>query len=106
MRQMISLGAILMMAFLVSGCSLDVPNIEVCRDKGVLGARCNWTNDGDPRDIEPEVWESERFGQFCMKEEGFAANQLFFEQACELVKKCNIEKVRAKYAEIMKEIKK
>jgi hypothetical protein len=94
-----------MTAFLVS-CSLDVPNIEVCRDKGPLGARCNFTNVGEPRDIPPGVWEQERFGQFCMKEAGFAANQLFFEQACLLVKKCNLETVQKKYAEILKELQK
>lgn len=106
MNRLTTLFAVITTAFLASACSLTVPNIEWCRDKGALGAHCAWTNEGTPRDIPKADWDHERFGQFCTKEDGFAKNQLFFEQACELVKNCDIEKVKTKIAEIMAELNK
>jgi hypothetical protein len=71
-----------------------VPNIEVCRDKSILGAHCNWTVDGNARDIAWEEWREYRVGNFCMTEEAFAANQKFIEQACELTKGCDVKKLK------------
>jgi hypothetical protein len=93
-----------LIGFLVSGCSLTVPNIEVCRDKGELGARCGFTNNGPSRDIPLDAWQQERFGQFCMKEVDFAKNQKFFEEACLLVKGCKIEDVRKSYKILIKNL--
>lgn len=100
MRQQTTLF-IAVAAFFLASCSLTVPNIEVCRDKGPLGARCAFTNSGPSRDIPLETWEIARFGQFCMKEDAFAKNQLFFEQACELIKNCKVEEVKAAYRALM-----
>ena len=91
--QPMTLFAIGLIACLVSGCSITVPNIEVCRDKSSLGAHCAWTNSGPSRDIPIEEWQSYRFGNFCMSEEAFAKNQKFIEQACELTKGCDVEKL-------------
>lgn len=96
MRLILLLNTILI-GFLASGCTLTVPNLEVCRDKGRLGAHCAFTNAGPSRDIPVGVWNETRFGQFCMTEEVFARNQLFVEQACELSKNCKLEEVRKAY---------
>jgi len=87
--------AIAQIAFLAS-CSLKLPNLEVCRDKGLLGAHCAFTNDGESFDLDRDEWDNRRFGNFCMSEEDFAANQKFIEQACEQAKGCDIEKLRKK----------
>lgn len=87
--------------FLVSGCQLEVPNTEVCRDKGALGARCNWTEVGEPRDISFEEWEVFRFGNFCMTEEAFAKHQKFIEQACEKTNGCSVSKLRLEYRKFL-----
>ena len=105
MRQRMILLSVILIGYLVSGCSVTVPNIEVCRDKGVLGAHCAFTNHGPSRDIPLEVWQNERLGQFCLKEVDFARNQLFFEQACQLMKNCKIEQVKIKHAELLKLLK-
>ena len=104
MQRMILLSVILI-GYLVSGCSVTVPNVEVCRDKSILGAHCAFTNAGDSRDIPPEEWQDYRIGMFCMKEVDFARNQLFFEQACQLMKNCKIEQVKIKHAELLKLLK-
>ncbi len=89
--------------FLAScGKKLTAPNNQICRDKGSLGARCNYTNEQRPTDLSEEAWRDKRFGMFCMNETAFAANQLFIEQACELVKGCDIEKLRAEYMKKLK----
>lgn len=104
-RVMISFAAILTIC-LVSACArLTVPNIEVCRDKGALGAHCSFTNVDVTRDISRADWDNERFGQFCMNEKEFARNQLFFEQACELMKNCDVETLKKEFLEFLKRSK-
>ena len=105
MKRRMILSSTILIGYLVSGCSVLVPNVEVCRDKSVLGAHCAFTNAGDSRDIPLEQWQDYRIGMFCMKEESFAANQKFIEQACELMKNCKIEQVKIKHAELLKLLK-
>lgn len=104
MKQLTNLLGVAMLAFLASGCQLSVPNVEVCRDKSILGARCNWTEEGNPRDIPLEEWNEYRIGQFCMTEEAFAKNQKFIEQACERTNGCSVAKLRAEYRKIINEL--
>lgn len=80
-------------------------NTEWCRDKGILGAHCNWTHEGEASDPDKESWDEKRFGMFCTSEESFAANQLFFEQACEKTKGCKVEELKKKYREFVKILK-
>lgn len=87
------LFAIISITFLAS-CSLSVPNNEVCADKGTLGARCAFTVSGPARNIAKAEWDEVRFGNFCMSPEAFAANQKFMEQACELVKGCDVVELK------------
>ena len=67
---------------LPSGVVLEIPNIEVCADKGSFGAFCAWTRDGTDREIAKQAWDAERFGYYCMKPEGFVRFQEFIEKAC------------------------
>ena len=76
---------------------MSVPNLEVCVDKGILGAFCAYTNTDKTRDVEERAWAVERFGYFCMSPENFAKNQRFFEEACEQTKNCKIEELRERF---------
>ena len=90
----------------VAGCGkLTAYNTEWCRDKGPLGGHCAWTYKGESSEIPKAEWDMKRFGMFCTSEQGFAANQLFFEQACEKTKGCNIEELKKKYFEMIKLLK-
>lgn len=105
MKQLMTLFNMTLVGCLVSGCQLSVPNIEVCRDKGALGAHCAHTNDNQIRDIPFEEWQDVRFGQFCMVEEDFAKNQKFVEQACQMVNKCDVEKLIKAYESLRRNLK-
>jgi hypothetical protein len=85
---------ILSSATLIAGCSLEVPNIEVCADKGILGAFCSYTNMDRIREVPERQWASERFGWFCMSPESFEKNQRFFEEACNQTKNCRLEELK------------
>lgn len=101
MKRLLALFVIVLIAFLVSSCSLKVPNILWCRDSGSLGAFCAETNTEVEFSLSKSEWDERRFGQFCTDEKGFAKNQQFIEEACERVKGCDIEKLRAEYMELI-----
>ncbi len=102
MKLLIALLNVTTVTCLVSCGKLTEYNTEWCRDKGELGAHCNWTHNGPATDVAKIEWDEKRFGMFCTSEQGFAANQLFFEQACEKTKGCNVEELKKKYAEFLK----
>lgn len=81
-----------------------MPNLEVCRDKGELGAHCAFTNAGESYDLEKDEWDNRRFGQFCLSEEDFAADTKFAEQACEKMNGCDIQKLRKEMKEMRKRL--
>lgn len=103
--QVMLLSVIISTIFLIRCSTIDVPNAEVCRDKGPLGAHCAFTNHGDSHDIVLHDWDLQRFGYFCMSEVDFAATQKFIEQACEKHQDCNIVVVRKLFQEFKNRMK-
>ena len=79
-----------LLIFALSGCSLVVPNVKICADKGKFGAVCAYTRDAKKKKIQvsKQEWDRERIGQFCMDAEGLGKYQTFIEKACQQNKNC------------------
>lgn len=73
----------------VSCTKVHIDDIEFCGDMGPDGATCFHTLTDQPRDLTKEAWDSERFGQFCTKSEGFASLKKALEQLCHVSKDCD-----------------
>ncbi len=95
---------IILSSFVLSACSLEVPNVNWYRDKGPLGARMTNTVSGESKDISKPEWDEIRFGMFCTDEMSFAKYQKFIEDACAMTKKCHVKDVNKALKEIEKNI--
>lgn len=68
-----------------SGCPVKIPNIQVCRDKGRLGAICaHWINPEASKEmVSFPAWNDKRFGMMCMSEASFANIKAAIEKLCQ-----------------------
>lgn len=82
------------MAFFISGCALNPPNVEVCTQLPSENAYCSYTIEGPERIVEKDDWESMQTGRFSMSAEAFSRYQMFVERACEKVA-CSAEEKKA-----------
>ncbi len=88
MRQLI-LSTSLTLAFTFNlGCSVIIPNVEVCADKGILGAKCAFTRKGEERSMSKMEWDKERVGYFCLDAKSFGKYQKFIGDACAKHQNC------------------
>lgn len=68
-----------------SGCPVKIKNIEMCRDKGKLGAVCAyWLNARETkRKVPLAEWNKQRFGMVCMSESGIGNINALIETFCQ-----------------------
>lgn len=76
------------MFLMLSGCTQDLPNVEVCADKGWLGAKCAHTRNGPERQIKKLQWDKERVGYFCMNANSYGQYQKFIADVCAKQQNC------------------
>lgn len=96
----------LLISTLLSSCAkIEIPDIEVCSDAGVLGAFCVTSVSNKERDIEKTQWDKDRFGMLCMKSDAFADIKAAILKLCHDNKRCVLE-VEKKSGEIDDKIKK
>lgn len=72
-------------SLVLSGCSVSVPNIEFCRDKGKLGALCAfWLNaSATKRKVPLSEWNAKRLGMVCTSEKGMGNINAIIESLCQ-----------------------
>ena len=70
---------------LASGCAITITNMEVCRDKGKLGAVCaNWFNPKrERRRVGLLEWNEKRFGMYCVSSKGMGNINSTIEKLCQ-----------------------
>lgn len=69
-------------------CTEVVPNVQVCADKGTLGAICAYTRSGPTSKIPVATWSKQRIGWFCMDASAFGKYQTFIEDTCQKDQTC------------------
>lgn len=82
----ISTRALCVLSSLVlSACSVSIPNIEMCRDKGKLGALCAyWLNAAETkRKVSLIEWNKKRLGMVCVSEKGLGNINAIIESLCQ-----------------------
>lgn len=67
---------------LISSCSYQIPNVQVCADKGALGAHCAYTRNGPSQNIRKFDWDRQRVGWFCMDAANYGKYQKFVSDVC------------------------
>ncbi len=93
MRKLLNLSA-LALAACSAGCTLEIPNVPICADKGKFGAVCaNTIGDANVRQITKLKWDQMRVGWFCMDAKALGDYKTFIEKACQQDQKC-VEGVR------------
>lgn len=72
-------------SLVLSACSVEIKNIEFCRDKGKLGAICAyWLNAKETqRKIPLGEWNQKRLGMVCTSEKGMGNINAIIESACQ-----------------------
>jgi hypothetical protein len=78
------LPVILLSSSLILGCSLTVPDVEVCVTLDDGSAYCEHTVSDINDYVDKEEWQAIQTGRFSMAAEDFAEYQTFVERACEL----------------------
>ena len=77
--------------------------MEVCGDMGSQGATCDHFLTSQPRDIDKNAWDNERFGQLCISPDAWADLKREIEQLCSVSKECDYQteqKMKAAVARI------
>lgn len=88
MKLWLSSFVFLLSAFSMS-CTLKVPNVPVCADKGRLGAVCAYTlGDEEILRLNRMDWDKKRVGWFCMDAKAYGDYKTFIEMACQQDKHC------------------
>lgn len=72
-------------SLVLSGCSVSIPNIEMCRDKGKFGAICAyWLNaSATKKRVSLSEWNSKRLGMVCVSEKGLGNINAIIESLCQ-----------------------
>lgn len=87
MKPQLSLLILVFAGFSVfaSGCPVNVPDVEICADKGKLGAICaSLHSRGEvTRRVRPIQWAEARVGMFCMSPEGLGRINATIEKLCQ-----------------------
>lgn len=65
------------------GCSLKVPDVEVCTEISRGRAFCATTLSDQERVLSKSRWDRRRVGMLCMDSDDFGKRQAFLEEACE-----------------------
>lgn len=87
MKNQWSLSALVSLTLV--NCSLQVPNVPICADKGKLGAICAFTRgDAEVKQIPKLQWDQMRVGWFCMDAKALGDYKTFIEKACQEDKEC------------------
>lgn len=75
----------ILFSLVLSGCSVSVPNIEFCRDKGKIGALCAyWLNAAQTkRKVSLVEWNQKRLGMVCTSEKGMGNINAIIESLCQ-----------------------
>lgn len=75
----------LLSSVLLSSCTISVPNIEFCRDKGKFGAKCAyWLNAKETlRTVPLQKWNAQRIGMVCTSEKGMGNVNATIEKLCQ-----------------------
>ena len=82
-------------AFALNGCArVKINDHEICADKGELGARCVHMLSAKTRILDFDQWQDERFGQLCLREDGFANLKEAILKLCDSSQRCSWEEVR------------
>ena len=81
----LSISFSLLFIVLLSGCTIAIKNIEFCRDKGKLGAKCAyWLNAKETlRTVPATEWNSKRTGMVCTSEKGMGNINALIESLCQ-----------------------
>lgn len=68
-----------------SGCPIKIPDVEICADKGKLGAVCASLHSKGKvtRRVRPAEWQSARIGMFCLSPKGLGEMNAVIEKACQ-----------------------
>ena len=91
LRSLRKLCVILSLSALPSCATVVIHDSEWCGDMGTSGATCNTLNSGTTRDIDPDEWGRERFGQICGSSEAFTNMKASLMKLCILSKRCVFE---------------
>lgn len=78
-----SIKVLLISSILISGCSLEIPNIEICRDD-IESGFCAFTLGGEERTLEGNEWDIYRQHRLSMSAVGFGKFKKFILQACSM----------------------
>lgn len=85
-----------LLALSLSACgSVVLHDQEVCGDMGDIGAICFHTLSDQERDIPKPDWDSERFGQLCMKPEAYAEFKAAILKLCRVSRRCTYQDLEA-----------
>lgn len=85
LNSLICLFVVLPSLVFASGCPVRIPDIEICADKGKLGAVCASLHSRGKvtRRIPPAEWSSTRVGMFCTSAKGIGEMNAVIERLCQ-----------------------
>jgi hypothetical protein len=82
-------SSLLVWAACNTACTLEIPNVPICADKGKFGAICAYTRgDVNKKQIPKLQWDNMRVGMFCMDAKALGDYKTFIEKACQQDQKC------------------
>lgn len=82
---------ITMAALILSGCSVNIRDHEICGDMGASGAACFHTLTSDSRELDKATWDTYRVGKLCEDADAFADWKAAMEKLCSQTGDCTYE---------------